>query len=575
MGLQLDEAPATRKKNSLPGTVGTKRIGIDLGIAAGLAACVESSYYFMTWASSDPHVILWLFVLLSVTVVLFGGMFLGASVFCALLAGAAWWVRVLRPRPPRQVPRWVVPLSAAFVFVLVGLAAWRVGPQVATAAAFVLPAAIVWFCGIGLAVLAYRKHEPYDGEAGLGDVLLVPAITLGVVALFQPGIVTADPVALPLFPVALWLCVRIWRAMSAAGNGLARAAADVTAAVIAGSVLVATVVWVATMASLSAPIVAAVRGVLTLGASWSNVPWWVWPTAFCALAAAGTARLRRLGGGAGRVTRGARRLTVGVHIVLMMSVLVGRSTPAALGQTLAGQLRARYVVAWQRHFDASYEAAAYQRIREAVSTPGPGRNAARAGLQAILADGPDPVKAGSSTASSDELAYAALLGQEEAGRLDSGREDDAGTTTAEEDEAVGRAGLDGPIDEQAALSQRVGILDTEEAAAGAASTTAGDDAEDAATAIADLGPASDDDAADEVVGAYLSNMLDEDPEADDSIGSAPSLTAPSVGEDESDEPLDPGDAAVRQATSDEETQISNHEQDGDYGDDDDDDDDGD
>jgi hypothetical protein len=574
MALQLGEAPAKRKKSSIA-TLDSERVAIDLGIAVTLAVTIELSYYVNIWTSPDGHLRLGSFIGFLVSIVFCGVLVPVVVVLAALFDKAAEWLSDLRRRSAAKAPQWAVPLSVALATVAVWLAGWRAGSQLATAAAAVLPAAIVWLCGIGLVVLA-RPLDRWD--IVVRDIVLVLGVFFGLVAFFQPGIVTADPVALPLFPCALWLCFRLWRLMSTAGSALARAAADVTAAVIAGSVLVVAVVWVATVASLSVPVVAGVREVFTVAASWSSVPWWVWPAVFCALAALGGARLRRpgsgtvrFGAGAGWLARTAQRLTVGLHILLMMGVLVGRSTPATLEQTLAGQLRARYVVAWQRDFDASHEAAAYQRISTAIAAPGPARTAAQAGLLAILAGGPNPVTATSTSATSQELAYATLLGQEEAARLEHGQPSDAETAGEQADEALDQTELNEPIDEPAVLTQSVATLDTEEAAANSASNAAEQDAGNVTSVISGLDPASDDNAADEVMTAYLGSMLDEDPGADVSVSNALSLAAPSDEADEAadpdeatdpdeDEPLDPGANAVSQATSGEQTQISNQQQ---------------
>ena len=362
-----------------------------------------------------------------------------------------------RPRRQRLAAGLAVAAAAAAVIALVWVTAGF--------AAVALPVAFVAACGLWACLLIDRtlRGTPLRWFRPLADAAGIAATTVSFLLLARPNLLTAEPAAGLLFPLAVWGSIRVWLAMKNSERFAAKAGADITLSLLLGAVLVIFLVWLANVLDMSRPEVAALRAVLTRAAAVADLPWWVWTGLYVLLAGASLAfalrpkrtatakewfeRLRLV-----PVTNAARRVTSSVHIGLLAIVLVGLAAPAALATTIQRELAAAYTVALQRQFQAEGELAAYTRIRQLAVGSAPPT------FTQVVTEVHDTSKppAGTDQATTTEEELAQRVGALQAAALNLG-EAQAVNAAAEAD--ARRAGLDAPLRGEPDMADRVGEVD--------------------------------------------------------------------------------------------------------------------
>ena len=181
---------------------------------------------------------------------------------------------------------------------------------------------------------------------------------------FDPALLGAQAAAALLFPLAVWLSVRAWRAMSASERVPVRAAADITVSLLLGASLTGLLVCLANMLKMPPVEVGVLKDAADRVGGLLDVPWWAWAGLYAALAALSVASVRwpgltrRLGRWAARrlrvrggwltwqrVCRGPRwraEGTAGAHIGLLLITLIGAVAPAAAEPVLRVRLASQY-----------------------------------------------------------------------------------------------------------------------------------------------------------------------------------------------------------------------------------------
>jgi hypothetical protein len=192
------------------------------------------------------------------------------------------------------------------------------------------------------------------------------------------------------------------------------------------------------MTDLPGPEAALLRRTLVLIGDAADPPWWVWTVAFALLAAANATvfwlarRTERPAEGFFlRCRRGVysvcqvavplgsavRRLANTVHVALLLVVLVGVAAPSTVGSIVGQQLAARYIVAYQRDFEARAQTAGYEEVYREIAAAGP---AERADLRTRLIHFYRIISAESPTDNA-AAAYAHRVGVDQAADLKSGQ----------------------------------------------------------------------------------------------------------------------------------------------------------
>jgi hypothetical protein len=245
-----------------------------------------------------------------------------------------------------------------------------------------VPAAFVLLFG-GWACLLTERRVGSSRRAWLRratDVLAAILVAAAIVVGFSRDLVTTQPAAAVLFPLALWASVRTWRLMDGYGRLAVRAAADIVLSLLLGADLVLFLVWLANLLSLPAAEVATLRAVLARIDSVVDIPWWWWVLLYVLLAALSLA-LALLPGRLGILRRRWERLHVpgvvdlgrralsGVHIGLMVTVLIGVAAPELVAAAVNKHLTPRYAVARQQQVEADAERAAYEDIARTFGNP--------------------------------------------------------------------------------------------------------------------------------------------------------------------------------------------------------------
>jgi hypothetical protein len=208
----------------------------------------------------------------------------------ALLAWCAGRLKGMAGKSSRVIrrARGLVVMAGVAVAV-VAVLAWRVAPAAAAGLAFALPFALLLACG-GYAAALVLQDNP---RARLwADASIVITVAAGPAALFRPAIITDDPVAGLLFPAAAWLAVQLWRSMTGSGSRMARAGADITAALALGAILDLLLVWAANLAGAGVLTVARACHLLDVVAAGNSPRWWYQVIPLLLLAAVYAARAR-------------------------------------------------------------------------------------------------------------------------------------------------------------------------------------------------------------------------------------------------------------------------------------------
>jgi len=400
------------------------------------------------------------------------------------IRGSAGWMR----RKAMVRPRLALGLAAATAAAAAVAAIGAAGIALARLAAAVLPAVFVAACGLWVCLLAARKAPTpfrawvqrlpgwfwlprwirrFPEPFGLPDAVGVATVAASIVLLVRHDLLTAEPAAGFLFPLALWGSTRVWRAMKSSGRLAARAGADIVLSLLLGAELVLVLVWLANLLGLPQPEVAALRTVLIRAGMAADLPWWVWTVLYAVLAGLSLAFVLRPGRtiavkrwfGRLRVVpaaNAARRVLSGVHIGLLIIVLVGLITPPALASTLQRKLATAYTVALERQFQAEGELAAYQQIRRRFVTGGIPPALVQVVTQIDDADRPPPGDT-NATGAEDELARQVGALQAAAQNLRSSQ-----ALLAEEESATRRAGFDSPLDGEPDAARRVDEVDAQD-----------------------------------------------------------------------------------------------------------------
>jgi hypothetical protein len=438
------------------------RIVVDFGLGGGIAFYIWKVPEFShPWGSWGGRIFFF-------AIVVWGAGMLAAAAPLVVLATARDMSRWTLAHIP-DLSRWqrlVLILAAVAAAAAVIARTWT---PVVAAVTVALPAAFVAACGLWACVLASRivrktaRHWP----KALPDVIGAATAAGSLLLVVKHSLLTSEPAAGFLFPVAVWLGIRAWLAMRRSRHLTARAGADLTLSLLLGAELVLFLVWLANLLGMSRPEVAALRTILARAGVVVDLPWWFWMTLYVLLAAlslafvlrpAATAKLRTWFGRlrVRSVADVTRRLLGGVHIALLAIVLVALATPAALGPTLQRRLASAYMVALQREFEAHGELTAYTEIRHQFTSTAAPQSLVQV-VTEIHDDSPPPPGDDSATPTEDQVAMrvgvlqAATLGLRNAQALF-----DTDAALAEQ------AGLDAPVNGEPDLAHRLGEVQAQE-----------------------------------------------------------------------------------------------------------------
>ena len=448
----------------------------------------------------------------------------GPFAFAGICAGAwvaaelAKWLAAGPAMTRAQRVRWGLAIVAVVggITVLAGLAR-------------TVPAALVAACGLLVCVLTTRLVKATRTrwwknllKPQLADIIGIATASTTFLVLSVTDLLTTQPAAGFLFPLAVWGSVRVWRAMRASDRLSVRAAADLTLSLLSGGVLVVFLVWLANVAGMPRPEMAVLRIALERFGAVADLPWWVWTVLYALLAALYLAfvhrpermakvirRFRRLH--VVPVTNASRRVLTGVHFGLLVIVLVGLAAPVALTATLRRQLAATYAVAVQRTFEADGELLAYQQIRQQLSTEGAGSSQPL--IDVLRAVPPDSSPAlGRDDTESVESYDAKALGRLQAATLSL-----TGTRLllAAEQTAVREAGFNAPLRDAADVDDRIEEVEAEQGKADTAAhnaEVAGDLAAKVLASLVSVPGLSD---GFQLAQEYLSGLVEESPLKDE------------------------------------------------------------
>lgn len=472
---QADLAGQARRRAALAARAGTRaalvafltdtrlaRIIVDFGLGGGIAFYIwklpEFTHPWGGWGGT-----IFFFV-----IVVWGAGMLAAAAPLFVLGSARELSRWTLANVP-DLSRWqrlVLTLAAVAAAAAVIATTWT---PVVSAVGVGLPAAFVAACGLGACVLASRivRKTARRWPKPLPDVIGVATAAASLLIVAEHNLLTTEPAAGFLFPLAVWGSVKAWLATKRSHRLTARAGADLTLSLLLGAELVLFLVWLANLLGMSRPEVAALRAALARAGAVVDLPWWFWTTLYVLLAAlslafvlrpAATTKLRkwfaRLRVRA--VADVTRRLLGGAHIGLLAIALVALATPPTLGPTLQSQLAVAYTVALQHRFEAQGELDAYTQIRRKFT----GAAASQPLVQVVTEihdDSPPPPGDDNTTPAEDQLAQrvgalqATTLGLRNAQALL-----DADAAMAKQ------AGLDTPVDGEPDLAHRLGQVQAQD-----------------------------------------------------------------------------------------------------------------
>ena len=470
-------------------------ISLSIGIVSG---------FWIWFLSRPPAAGLWTMV---VGLALLGSWaaFLGVFVLLALLGLLAGLLRWSLWLTGRMSPQARVGVAAALVCAA-GLITLGPGPAavrhgLAAAGTAVLPGAVVAVVGGWGAALVHqrlrastrlpvrwvpllRRVRPIRDAAlaaWIADALAAVVTCVTVLLWFDPALLGAQAAAALLFPLAVWLSVRAWRAMSGSDRVAVRAAADITVSLLLGASLTGLLVCLANLLKMPPAEVGALKDAADRVGGLLDVPWWAWAGLYAALAALSVASVRwpgltrRLGGWAARRlharggwltwqrvlpgTEVAQRGTAGVHIGLLLITLIGAVAPAAADPVLRVRLASQYT---QSLTDIARAEGATAELRLVAADLPLLPASALVPLVDLVADIHKDGKAtdGQPSASGVELDLAARLGELQAQTLSAGHR----PPPVEQIEAdtTRDAGLDSPAASPGAEGERLGELATEE-----------------------------------------------------------------------------------------------------------------
>jgi hypothetical protein len=445
---------------------------------------------FVAWGIAYP----WSSTREQVLVILFGFLpALAAALFLVVYAYSALTGTIRRAlKVGPRLSRWqriaavVMTLAAAWVIIAAG------GTVLAAIVAAVLPAAFVACCGLWacLFTLPWARTTAHRWLRSAQNVIAIATTALALLLLTNHALLTTEPTAGLVFPLAVWGSVKVWRAMNASERVMIKAGADLTLSLLLGTGLVLLLVWLANLLDLPRHDMAALRALLADIGSAADLPWWAWAGLYLLLAGVSLAFLlrparlatvmrwlRRLRVAA--ATDVTRRMLTGLHIGLLVIVFAGLATPVALAPVFQRQAKAVYTVALQRQFQARGDQAVYAMIVRQFRKPA--RNNALAGMVTKINDISAPSPGGPSVTGT-ETDLANHLGAMQAAAL---HLPETSLVPAEQ-HASRRAGLDAPVQDASDLSTRLSEVAAQQARATEAEEAADQAGELAARTVASL-----------------------------------------------------------------------------------------
>jgi hypothetical protein len=488
------------------------RFAMDLGCAGVIGAFAQDQFaqhQTATWRSA-------------VLAGFDGGILAFPAVFILLtllVRGLSW--SLSRPPSPRtRVAVLAAATGVAGLVVLVpGPAAVRHG--IAVAAVTLMPGLLVAVVGGWACVLVHRRwhgsrHRLVRHAA---DALLAAVGGTAFLLVLDRNLVGAQAAAVLLFPVAVWLSIRGWRAMNDSDQPAVRAVADIAVSLMLGGCLVLLLVWLANLLHMPAGEVAVLRGALGLAGAVIDWPWWAWTAVYVALAglslafAAWPSRLEKLLGWFKRLrvvpsAEVTRRVLTGVHIGLLVVVLIGLAAPAATSPALRARLAARYTETLTDDLRARGELAVYQEIAREFGHAGPSLLTPLAELITRI-DGISRPSDGKHGATGIELDLARRLGELQARTLAPEPPD----VTQAEAAVTRQAGLDAEAGSAAQEKKQLGEVDAAEHEDDATEELVDQAAELAASAVAGALqlPGLGDTEVVQVIREYLSGLIEISP----------------------------------------------------------------
>jgi hypothetical protein len=405
----------------------------------------------------------------------------------------------------------VIAAAAAWAIIAVG------GTVLAAIATAVLPAAFAASCGLCacLLVLPRVRTTAIPGLKYAPDAIGAATTAVVLLLLINHAMLTTEPAAGLLFPLAVWGSVRAWRVMNASERVAVKAGADITLSLLLGAGLVLFLVWLANLLDLPRRDMATLRAVLADAGSAADVPWWVWAGLYLLLAGVSLAFLLRQARLA-KVMRwlrrlrvvpaadAARRMLTCLHIGLLVIVFAGLATPPALAVVFQRQVQAVYTVALQRQLQAEGRQAAYTMVSRQFRKPT--RNNALSGMVAKISQVSAPPPFGPPVTGT-ETEIANHLGTTQAIALHLQK---ASLAQAEQ-QALRQAGISAPIPDEPDLSSRLDEVTAEQLRATEADEAADQAGELAAKAVASMisVPHISDNAVFQIIRDYLSGLVEE------------------------------------------------------------------
>jgi hypothetical protein len=224
-----------------------------------------------------------------------------------------------------------------------------------------------------------REARPIIRRLGSAATVVVPAY---LVFLLLDDQILGGALMAPLFPVMIWLGIRLWLRMGTDERVGVKAAADVVCALILGSVLVLFLIWLANLLALSPSEVQVLKTVASATHAAIDLSPWIWVGIYAVLAAA-----HLLGALGPKKYQAIPRRLASLHVVpsvkivrramtmtgigLMVVALLGLVVPPATGPILRRQIEAAYTVAAQEELRDEEEMAVDQTITAQLTSSRP------------------------------------------------------------------------------------------------------------------------------------------------------------------------------------------------------------
>jgi hypothetical protein len=376
----------------------------------------------------------------------------------------------------------LVALAGAFV-ALVGPGAVR--HTIVMLADFVFPCAIVVGVGGWLAVLtaSHWHHARWRWQRHAAYVLLAPVAAAAILTLGARDTQAAEATVGLLVPVAVWAAVRTWRTMSTCSLVAMRALDDIAVSLMLGLPLMALLVWLpdrldcrdiellADALHIPPAGVATVRETLRMAGKYADLPqrWWI---GLYVLLAAASVLLAVCPGLLPAVMRWFPRLrimpsinvdhrvTTGIRIGLLVTALIAAAAPTTVVPGLNTHLATRYSQALAENLREHGKLVAYTEFQNAFNArPAAARVAPLSDMLTHIdkASRPAPDQPANAGVA---LGLARQMGELQAQTLSVGAPPEITQAAAV---AAQQAGFDAPLRGARNLSERINMLDHEQA----------------------------------------------------------------------------------------------------------------